>query len=97
MLHDLLLLTSTLFDIYKFINFKAKKKVITQKGPNEWNYAPHPTPPQPPMFKHQRPNTVTGILYHAGLWNIAIFIPEKQVLAKISTEPIKGASCLTEM
>lgn len=32
-----------------------------------------PTPPQPPMFKHQRPNRVTGILYHAGLWNIAGF------------------------
>lgn len=73
MLHDLLLLTTTLFDIYKYINFKTKKKVITQKGPNEWNYAPHPTSPQPPMFKHQRPNKVTGILYHAGLWNIAGF------------------------
>lgn len=49
------------------------------------------------MFKHQRPNRVTGILYHADLWNIAGFIPEKQVLAKISIEPIKEASCLTEM
>lgn len=44
MLHDLLLLTTTLFDIYKYINFKTKKKVITQKGPNECNYAPHPSP-----------------------------------------------------
>lgn len=55
------------------------------------------SPPQPPMFKHQRPNRVTGILYHAGLWILQVFIPEKQVLAKISIEPIKEASCLTEM
>lgn len=28
---------------------------------------------------------------------LQVFIPEKQVLAKISIEPIKEASCLTEM
>lgn len=97
MLHDLLLITTTLFDIYKYINFKAKKKVITQKGPNEWNYAPHPTLPNHPC---SNTNVPTGLLvfFIMQVYGILqVFIPEKQVLAKIFIEPIKEASCLTEM
>lgn len=99
MLHDLLLLTTTLFDIYKYINFKAKKKVITQKGPNEWNYAPQSTPPLP-NHPCSNTNVPTGLLvfFIMQVYGILqVFIPEKQVLAKISIEPIKEASCLTEM
>lgn len=85
MLHDLLLLTTTLFDIYKYINFKTKKKVITQKGPND---------------PCSNTNVPTGLLvfFIMQVYGILqVFIPEKQVLAKNSIEPIKEASCLTEM
>lgn len=97
MLHDLLLITTTLFDIYKYINFKAKKKVITQKGPKNGIMLPTPPLPNHPC---SNTNVPTGLLifFIMQVYGILqVFIPEKQVLAKISIEPIKEASCLTEM
>lgn len=58
--------------------------------------------PTPPLPNHPCSNTnvPTGLLvfFIMQVYGILqVFIPEKQVLAKISIEPIKEASCLTEM
>lgn len=76
---------------------RLRKKLSHRKDQMNGIILPTPLLPNHPCSNTNVPTGLLVFFIMQVYWILQVFIPEKQVLAKISIEPIKEASCLTEM